>query len=297
MSRDRLAAFQNQDSLAGNLKAPTTNGSDQPRSLEAGEGGNDFNHEFSVIQDQLTSLSGTIQQLSSAQEQALSSPDRDPSATKSVQRLQEEASRSLSNIKSHLTRLEKSIARLPAGDDKKVRLQQAAALKNRFKGVIEEYQKEEKKNRDKLRERMERQYKIVKPEATDEEVRSAIEDGRGDQIFSQALLNSNRYSDARSAYQDVQERRDEIKKIEQTMTQLAQLVNELSIMVEQDDEKIERINEKVDDTTRDMGFALKNMREAVKSARNARKLRWYLFGCFVLIIVVLAIVLGVVFGT
>ncbi|KAH8915839.1 hypothetical protein BT69DRAFT_1356248 [Atractiella rhizophila] len=163
MSRDRLAAFQNQVSTGANQNPPMTNGADQPHRLEAGEGegGLDFNNEFSVIQDQLSSLSGMIQQLSSA----LSSPDRDPSATKNIQRLQEASSHSVSNIKSRLTLLESSIARLPAGDDKKVRLQQAAALKNRFKAVIEEYQKEEKKNRDKLRERMERQYRIVKPDA------------------------------------------------------------------------------------------------------------------------------------
>ncbi|KAH8921016.1 t-SNARE [Atractiella rhizophila] len=290
MSRDRLAAFQ--VSTGVNQNPPMTNGTDQPHRLEAGEGGLDFNNEFSVIQDQRSSLSGMIQQLSSA----LSSPDRDPSATNHIQRLQEASSHSVSDIKSRLTLLESSIARLPAGDDKKARLQQAAALKNRFKAVIEEYQKEEKKNRDKLRERMERQYRIVKPEATDEEVRSAIEDGRGDQIFSQALLNSNRYADAKGAYQDVQERRDEIKRIEQKMIELAQLVNELSVMVEQDDEKIENIDEKVDNTSKDMGIALQNVQEAVKSARNTRKLKRYALGCFVLILVILAIVLGVVFG-
>ena len=68
----------------------------------------------------------------------------------------------------------------------------------------------------------------VKPEASPEEVKAVVDDDQGGQIFSQALMNSNRYGEARSAYREVQERHADIKKIEKTLTELAQLFNDVS---------------------------------------------------------------------
>lgn len=56
-----------------------------------------------------------------------------------------------------------------------------------------------------------------------------MDDDQGGQIFSQALMNSNRYGEARSAYREVQERHADIKKIEKTLTELAQLFNDVSV--------------------------------------------------------------------
>lgn len=69
----------------------------------------------------------------------------------------------------------------------------------------------------------------MKPDATPEEVKAVVNDDAGGQIFSQALLNSNRYGEAKSAYREVQERHEDIKKIEKTLTELAQLFNDVSL--------------------------------------------------------------------
>ena len=70
----------------------------------------------------------------------------------------------------------------------------------------------------------------VRPDATPEEVKAVVDDDQGGQVFSQALMNSNRYGDARSAYRDVQERHRDIKNIEKTLTELAQLFNDVSLL-------------------------------------------------------------------
>ena len=99
---------------------------------------------------------------------------------------------------------------------------------------------------------MERQYKIVKPDASPEEVRAVVEDDNGGQIFSQAvgidhslislytesrenvslisslqLLSTNRYGESKAAYREVQERHKDIQKIERTLAELAQLFNDV----------------------------------------------------------------------
>jgi syntaxin 1B/2/3 len=56
--------------------------------------------------------------------------------------------------------LEQENANLPAGGDVNVRRTQVGAVKNKFLGVIQTYQKVEQESRSKYRSRMERQYKI-----------------------------------------------------------------------------------------------------------------------------------------
>ena len=53
--------------------------------------------------------------------------------------------------------------------------------------LIQEYREVEAKSREKYRGRMERQYKIVKPDATQEEIRYAMDTDQGSQVFSQAV--------------------------------------------------------------------------------------------------------------
>jgi len=111
----------------------------------------------------------------------------------------------------------------------------------------------EQQHRQKYKQRLERQYKIVKPDATPEEIRAVVEDDNGGQVFSQAvriypcscpcarrgrsvvivlmrflqLMNSNRYGESKAAYREVQERHKDIQKIERTLAELAQLFNDV----------------------------------------------------------------------
>lgn len=59
-----------------------------------------------------------------------------------------------------------------------------------FMEAIQRYQTVEQDSRKKHKQRMERQYKIVKPDATQEEVSAAIDDNMGsggNRIFEQAV--------------------------------------------------------------------------------------------------------------
>lgn len=97
--------------------------------------------------------------------------------------------------------------------------------------LIQEYRLVEQKSRDRYRARMERQYKIVKPDATEAEIKQAIETDQGTQVFANALTQSTRYADARNAYREVQERHEDIKRIAQTMTELQELFNDMAMLV------------------------------------------------------------------
>lgn len=71
---------------------------------------------------------------------------------------------------------------------------QTALVKSKFVEAIQNYQQVEQQYRQRYKQRLERQYKIVNPNATPDEVRAVVNDENGGQIFSQAVRISNQYS-------------------------------------------------------------------------------------------------------
>lgn len=60
----------------------------------------------------------------------------------------------------------------------------------KLKTAINEYQNVERDFRRRLQAQMERQYRIVRPDASDAEVREAVEDTSNNQVFSQAVCET-----------------------------------------------------------------------------------------------------------
>jgi syntaxin 1B/2/3 len=74
------------------------------------------------------------------------------------------------------------------GRDGQIRAQQTNLVNAKFVEAIQGYQVVERDYRAKSKQRVERQFKIVKPDATQEEIRAVVNDDSGNgQIFSQAV--------------------------------------------------------------------------------------------------------------
>ena len=67
---------------------------------------------------------------------------------------------------------------------------QVGMIDRKLKTAINEYQQVDRDFRHKLSAQMERQYRIVRPDASDQEVREAVEDTSNNQVFSQAVCAS-----------------------------------------------------------------------------------------------------------
>lgn len=256
----------------------------------AGDSMSSFYSEISSIQDDLRTYNDNVSRISDLHNRSLNNTD-DAAAERLTQQLEELVAdtSALSNV---LKRRIKALERQGgSGRDGQIRKQQTGLVKQKFVEAIQSYQTAEQQYRAKYKQRMERQFKIVKPDATPEEIKAAVNDDQGGQVFSQALLNSNRYGEARSAYREVQERHEDIKKIERTLTELAQLFNDMSVLVEQQDETINVIETTAATVEKDTEIGLQYTDKAVDSARAARKKRWI---CFIIAIIILAIIAIVV---
>lgn len=253
----------------------------------------DFYAEISSIQDTIKTFNANVSRIDELHSRSLNNTD-DAAAQRNASQLQELVE-DTSALSATLKRRVKDLERQGGGGrDGQIRKQQTALVKSKFVDAIQSYQTVEQQYRQKYKQRMERQFKIVKPDATPEEVRAVVNDENGGQIFSQALMNSSRYGESRAAYREVQERHQDIKRIEQTIAELAQLFNDMSMLVEQQDETINTIQATAELVEKDMEAGVQHTGKAVVSARSARKKRWICFFLLLLIIAIIAIIVVVV---
>lgn len=251
-----------------------------------------FYSEISSIQDTLRTFNDNVARISDLHSRSLNNMD-DAAAQRNAAQLDElveDTSAMSATLKRRVKALE---AQGGPGRDGQIKKQQAAFVKSKFVEAIQNYQSVEQQYRTKYKQRMERQFKIVKPDATPDEIRAVVNDEQGGQIFSQALMDS-RYTGSRAAYREVQERHEDIKRIERTLAELAQLFNDMSVLVEQQDETINVIQTQAAGVEKDTEAGLQYTEKAVDSARAARKKRWICFFITLILLAVIGIVVGVV---
>lgn len=147
-----------------------------------------------------------------------------------------------------------------------------------LKDAIREYQQVESQFRKRTQEQMARQYRIVRPDATEQEVRQAVEDTSGRQIFSQAMMQSDRQGRARAALSAVQDRHDALVKIEQQMVELSQLFQDMDTLVIQQEAAVVQIEQKGEEVVENLGKGNEEIGVAVETARSTRKKKWICLG-------------------
>ncbi|KAI0807449.1 t-SNARE [Fomes fomentarius] len=257
-----------------------------------------FYDQVTSVQDGIAKFSSNVTRISELHSRTLNTADDNASRQNAA--LLDDLVGETRRLSNELKEKIQALASFPAPrpQDQTIRKNQTSLLRQRFVEVLQNYQQVERDYRQRYRQRVERQFKIVKPDATPDEVAAVVNDtdGAGAQIFTQALSSSTRYGESRVAYREVQDRHHDIQKIEQTLEELAQLFNDMSVLVAQQDEAIDQIQKTAADVEADTHAGLGQTEKAVEHARSARRKRWICFGIFIFVIAVLALVLGLYFG-
>jgi syntaxin 1B/2/3 len=171
---------------------------------------------------------------------------------------------------------------------------QVGRVDRKLKTTVSQYQKVEAAYRKNLQEQMARQYKIVRPDASDAEVTAAVEDTSNQQVFSQALMQSTRRGDARQALSAVENRHVAIQKIEQQMMELAQLFQQMNELVEQQESAVVAIEQKGEEVVDNMANGNDQLVTGIKSARAARRKKWWCLLIAVIIVIIIVVIVIIV---
>jgi syntaxin 1B/2/3 len=157
---------------------------------------------------------------------------------------------------------------------------QVGRIDRRLKNAIQSYQQVESAFRKKTQDQMARQYRIVRPDADESEVRAAVEDvtGAGNQVFQQAMMQSSRQGQARAVLNAVQDRHAALQRIEQQMIELAQLFQDMDTLVIQQEVQITNIEQKGEEVVENLDKGNEEIAVAVTTARKTRKKKWICLG-------------------
>lgn len=271
-------------------RAPVTVATNQDTSTSQQQDGTDFvsfMNKINNINNNLSNYESIINQIDNLHKQLLTeiSEENEMNLRHSLDNFISQASDLQYTLKTDI----KNAQRLALNDPNKHA--QAENSRQKFLKLIQDYRIIDSNYKDENKEQAKRQYKIIQPDATDEEVEAAINDVGGQQIFSQALLNANRRGEAKTALAEVQARHQELLKLEKTMAELNQLFNDMEELVIEQQENIEVIDKNVEDAQQDVEQGVGHTNKAVKSAKRARrnKMRCYII-CFLIFAVVVVVV-------
>jgi syntaxin 1B/2/3 len=147
----------------------------------------DFLARVDGVKTDLDSLTGSVTSIASAHQRAIAaSPDA--RATAALDNLVANTQVLNGRIRDQIRFLELDAARSGGNATKN---SQVRALKTQFRNRLEQYQQEEVQYKKRYQEQIARQYRIVNPAASEEEVREAVTADWGDEgVFQTAVRDS-----------------------------------------------------------------------------------------------------------
>ncbi|KAF9977738.1 Plasma membrane t-SNARE, secretory vesicle fusion, partial [Modicella reniformis] len=252
-----------------------------------------FFSEVTFIQEDISRLEQNITQIEQLHDLSVNTVSTEDYAVRISHQLEAittDTTQLSNRIKKRIKDVELANLRLPNSPDIQIRRTQAATLKDKFLNTLRRYQTSESEARRKYQGRMERQYRIVKPNATQEEIAQALESDN-QQIFAQSVLQSTRYDDADRALREVQARHDDIKKIEKTILELHQLFIDMETLVTDQGVVLDAIDQSTQQADTDLQSGNQQVDTAIVNAKGARRKKWI---CLIISIILLAIIVIIV---
>ncbi|KAJ3214540.1 Plasma membrane t-SNARE, secretory vesicle fusion [Dinochytrium kinnereticum] len=190
----------------------------------------------------------------------------------------------LQTLRARVKAMSNATKQLPKSAEAHSRRGQQATLANKLMDVARSYQQCQADFKAKSKQRIEREIKIARPDATPAEIERAIEGGGG---FAQQLLSS-RVTDQRRLLNDVQKRHEEMRRIEQSLEELLSLFQEMEAMIDTQQEMINTIEAQAETAVINLEEGSKEMSKAITYRKNTRKKMWWVIVIIIIVLLVAA---------
>jgi syntaxin 1A/syntaxin 1B/2/3 len=278
------------------------------KDLEAGkaadapaEGGEEFMPEFfkevGHIKSNMALIRRNIKAIEDSYGQQLLSANNDASTKSSeeLERLVNSTNEAANEIRNKLKSMDAENKKLKQGSAEfRIRISMHGTLTRKFLDLMAEYQEVQTKYKNKFREKVERQYRIAKPEATQQEIDDAFESGKTE-VFTEIILDQ-RHAAAKEALAYIENRHRDVLKLEQSIRELHQLFMDMAILVDAQAELIDQIEFNVSQSVAYAKKAVTELQGANKYQKKSRRNMCILLACLVILIIILTGGLGIGLG-
>jgi len=298
---EEAAADNGHSSKRKSKKGKETEPADE--TAEEGVGGEgseflkDFFEEVTAIKQGMATIRRNIRQVEESYSQSLVAVGLDQASKSSddLERLIDATNLAATDVRNRLKELDaenKEMAGTQKGSaEYRIRTNMHGTLTRKFLDLMTEYQGVQTKYKNKYRERVERQYKIVKPDATTEEIEDALESGNT-QVIAQQILDQ-RHSQAKEALAYIENKHKDILRLEQSIKELHQLFLDMAILVEAQSELIDQIEYNV---SQSVAYTKQGVSELTKANKLAKASRKKMCCLGVILAIILIVVIGISVG-
>jgi len=185
----------------------------------------------------------------------------------------------------------KSASKPGAEADVRIRENLANTLTRKFVDVMKEYQNTQQKFKTEIKKKVKRHFKIVKPDATSEEIDAVLNTGGGSgEVFKNAILQGDASDSVRNAYMNVQDKYQDVLALEASMQELADMFRDFAMLTEQQGELLDQIEYQVKAASDYIDEGNANMEQAIEYAKSIKKQQCI---CFVIFLVIVGVILAV----
>mmetsp|Transcript_13304 Transcript_13304/g.34876 ORF Transcript_13304/g.34876 Transcript_13304/m.34876 type:complete len:254 (+) Transcript_13304:276-1037(+) len=216
-----------------------------------------------------------------------------------LEKLMDEVQQNSVEIRTKLKQMDKDNKQyLQTGDasssESRIRINMHGTLTRKFVDLMSNYQEVQTKYKNKYKERVERQYKIVNPSASADEVERALENPNN--IFADQIKSAG-HAAAKNALADIQEKHQDILRLEASINELYQLFADMAVLVETQGELLNSIEYNVQQASAYTAKGVTELQKAKEYQKKARKKKCCLLLILVIVlVVVVALVLGPLLG-
>lgn len=134
----------------------------------------------------IDTIEQNLHRLRALQQRAIDDPDASQN-TQTNRELDALTSKTMTLYRNFTKRLQMIKSQKASGEPRNA--PQVGRVDRKLKNAINQYQQAESEYRRNVAAQMERQYRIVRPDASEQEVREAVEDTSNNQVFSQAVCS------------------------------------------------------------------------------------------------------------
>jgi len=253
----------------------------------------DFFKEVGNIKGLLTNLRRNVKQIEEKYVQQLNSISIDQVGSKNeVQNLIDATNGIVTDLRKRLEKMKTDNNTFAASKDSsttevRVRTNMHSTLTQKFLEVAQEYQEVQTTYKNRYKEKVERQYKIAKPDATPEEIDEALESGDSSKIFANQILDTHMHAQAKNALAYIEARHQDIKRLEASIQELHQLFVDMAILVDSQGEMLNQIEYNVSKSVAYTKEGVEELRSAIKYQKKSRKKMLIIIVILIIVIIVI----------
>ena len=162
--------------------------------------------------------------------------------------------------------------------------------------AVKELQQQKQNYKDDVKKKVARQVRIVKEDATEEEIDAVMATGGAEQLLEKAILSTSTLHTANDAVREVfeqaQDKFRDVLKLEQSVLELNQMMTDFALVVEQQGELLDQIEYNVHAAHEFVEGGNKDIEVAIDYQKSIRKKQC----CILITVLILAVVLMAVLG-